>query len=263
MGYVLLVTVESKKPVQLWVTGWDTKIPNCVYFDRLYKNRPDGLFVGREQLRFSLPIEPEALQLRALDGQTGTANGIIIEKQVAYEPLNTTFTGFKRDDYDDFLLFSKVRAKYGGTWDVGIKKSPRGLWTCDVVDVITSIDPKNYGMPVDTPASIDHLTRVEFWVLKELHTRTVTNRMVIDLHEFGHLYFDTDDEFICDEFATQTAWSIGFGKYEIEATLIRLFGNCQCPTECDGENCKNCPCRERVERTEAMYDQLNSLPDLN
>ena len=82
MGYVLLITVESKKPVKLWVVGKDTIVPNCVYFDRNYANRPDGLFQGKETLRFPLPIEPEKIEIKAIDELSGSANGIRIDKRI-------------------------------------------------------------------------------------------------------------------------------------------------------------------------------------
>jgi hypothetical protein len=265
MGYTLLVTVESAKPVQLWINGIDKLVPNCTYFDRNYANRPDGLFQGKEVLRFPLPIEPENIQIKAIDGITRRANGIKLGRQVECVDLNATFHGFKRDDYDDFLLFAKIMAKYGGSWGVGSYKSPRGLWRCEVVDMITSIEPENFGEPLDTPASMDHATGTIYWCVDDLRRRTVTNRMVIALHEFRHYEGNTTDEKECDRFALEKAWGMGFSKFEIEYTMIRLFGDCVCPTPCDGPwNCNpQCPCRERVERTELMYNRLMSLPDLN
>jgi hypothetical protein len=265
MGYVLLVTIESKKPVKLWVVGKDTLVPNCVYFDRNYSNRPDGLFQGKEVFRFPLPIEPENIEIKATDSQMGNSGSIKVDTKVECIPLNTVFSSFKRDDYDDFLLFAKIMAKYGGTWGVGTYKSPRGLWKCEVVNAITSIEKEDFGEVVDTPASMDHTTGTMYWVVEDLHTRTVPNRFVVALHEFYHYIGRTTDEKECDHFSVEKAWSMGFSKFEIEFTMVRLFGDCVCPHPCDGAwNCDpNCPCRERAERTELTLDQLNAYPDLN
>lgn len=251
-GYVLLVEIESKKPVQLWVTGIDTVIDNCCYFDRMYTNRPDGLFQGRQWLRFPLPIAPKDIEVTAVNGLTNNPDGIKVLKlrriplkqgKLPTDPLRL-----------DELQFACELAQYGGMWKQGTYTSPRGLWKTHIVSEIQNLDDPKLG-PVNTPASVNRKTGERYWVQDALRNLTVPNIFFVDFHEGEHFHSGTHDETQCDLRACQAAYNYGFGKYEIQATLIRLFG------DCDEKKDKNCG--EKLNRAIKVQNWLQAQPDLN
>jgi len=251
-GYVLLVEVESKKPVQLWINGCDTVIDNCCYFDRMYTNRPDGLFQGRKWLRFPLPIAPKGIEVKAVNGLTNNPDGIKIHNlrsmplkqgKMPTDPLRL-----------DFLQLTSEFAQFGGVWTQGTYLSPRGLWKMHIVSEIQNLDDPKLG-PVNTPASVNRKTGEKYWVQDAVRNLTVPNRFFVDYHEGEHFESGTHDEAQCDLRACQAAYNYGFGKYEIQATLIRLFG------DCDEKKDKNC--NEKLNRAIKVQNWLQAQPDLN
>ncbi len=252
MGYVLLALVESKNLVNLRIKGTEKDIPNCYYFDRTFQNRSDGLFQGVAWLKFPMPIENEHIELEAIDDRTGKASGIKI-KDIKSIPLKTVPYP-NRTDILDFVAFCQDIAKYGGSWEQGTYQSPKGLWKMYLVKEIRNLDSPLLEV-VNTPASMNKETGEMYWVQSELQKISVCNRFVACMHELFHYLTGTDSEEECDIYACEMAYCYGFGKYEIEATLIRFFGDCQPSTDAG--------CEEKENRVELMDAWLRSVPDLN
>jgi hypothetical protein len=252
-GYVLLVEVESKKPVQLWINGCDTVIENCCYFDRMYTNRLDGLFQGRKWLRFPLPIEPKGIEVKAVNGLTNNPDGIKIHKLLSM-PLNQGKIPEQDTLMVDFMQFTCDIAQYGGMWSQGTYLSPRGLWKMHLVSEIQNLDDPKLG-PVNTPASVNRKTGEIYWVQDAIRNLTVPNRFFVNYHEENHFGTGSQDEAECDNWACNMTHAYGFGKYEIQATLIRLFG------DCDEKKDKNCG--EKLNRAIKVQNWLQAQPDLN
>lgn len=251
--YVLWALIESERPVDLQILGYERSMPNTFYFNRIYANRPDGLFQGKEWLRFPLPIVPDKLEMLCLDRRTGAGEGIKILK-LGSKPLVQLPLLERSPEMVEFVQFALWVAKYGGILGFGSNYSKNGLWH---MEVVREIRQKDFYLPgvshkIETPASTSHVNGDIFLVRDDIESISVCNRFVIMCHEVFHFRKNTKDEFACDMFAIQTAYRLGFGKSEIDATLPRLFGNCV------GEKCRE------IEQRAAMVNQwLQMQPDLN
>jgi len=231
-GYKLFLTVNSISPIELMMVGYEENKPNTVHFYRQYgdKNFENvGLFQGTQTFEFPFPISPKKLKIKVFDNITSSTNGIKIVK-IKHTKLNRSLSLSFKPHVQEFIDFALDFATKCGYVELGEYESKTGLYSIVFDEYVRKWEDSSNDI-IFTPARIDHKTGIIEVGKHYFDQLTITNRLMILIHEFSHFYFNTKDETECDILACTVCLKLGFSKTECMYSVARLFDNCG--NQCD------------------------------
>lgn len=236
---LLKVRLYSEYPCILRMKGFDSKIPDSVYFNRGL-GTPKNKFVGEKEFCFPMPLSPKRLIFEASCDNKENKVEIIDIKQARLKQADY----WLRPDDEEFVKFAtefSVKSSYApiGMYELESEAEKGRRFILMYADELDGNDT--------TPARISRTTGIiEINRQKFLHF-SIPMRLIILLHEYIHWRNNTRIELECDFNAINLLLKMGFPKTEIMYAFTKVFKG-----------------KEHLEgRVEKIYNFIHKFPDLN
>jgi hypothetical protein len=209
----LSITFNLAKPGVLSVRIFEKGKDHTVYFDRKYGSEQEPA-KGKFTLDFPFPTP---FQRVGIDVSGSTVKAQILDIQaLSLVSRNPDVKPTTRD----FIRFAQEFAQSAGYVQPATYGSDCGKFAISYLPVIRDYKTQRV---IPTPARINHHTGLIEASRKDFPKLTVTNRMMILLHEYVHYANDTIDETECDLLSVKTCLDLGYSKIECLYAISKLF----------------------------------------
>jgi hypothetical protein len=252
---LLELDIQVDVPCPLLIKGFDGMNVNTTYFEKGFHS--DKVVKGTVKYMFPMPLTPEILFVSITNKKTGDSKGIKV--------VNATRFTLKTDE---FVSRNKKLQDFVRFWIPFCEKAgylPTGDYSMPDKEIFVKYSPYikdlRTGGELKTPARVfrkgneQYGKRVGEMEFSRNHfiRMTIPMRIMSGLHEAGHYFLDTSDEFECDKFAYNIYRQLGFSKNEAITAMTKIF----MPFEMSNgvsEKWKN----EMNNRTKKMYKYINN-----
>ena len=220
----VFVTVEATNPCNLKLQAVDEYHYNSVYAN-INQGWDNDKFKGRKEFEIKLPLSPKSLLLRVWCSK-GDRNVKVTRVRLAPLPLkqipNLT------PELVDFIRYAGKFAQQAGY--LPTRRRPYMSKSGRVVIYYFDQLLEN-GRPSKTPARVERRTGNIEVNAQMFRNYSIPMRMYILLHEKGHNYLRTTDEFEADDFALKIYEALGFPRIEAVYSFTKVFHNPMTPEQ--------------------------------
>ena len=209
--------VDYRQPITLQIVGYDVDRPKTLYFDRTHWEDQPGIC----KLEFPLAVSPKRLAINFYNVTNGDER--------AYDVVGAMSSNLKqkRDarihpQTLQFFEFAKWFCKNAAYLPPGVYRDRKRKFK--IIYYGGGIVDKKEG-EIDTAARADHETNDIEFSKEWFKDFTVPAAIVISLHEYIHLAWNTWDETEADLRAVDVALCYGLPKTECLYAFTRIFSN--------------------------------------
>ena len=198
----VVIPLESKEPVELFIIGYDPRSPNTEYFSRRIEIN------GEDEVEFNCPQSPNILKVIIWS----TGSGKFTVPGINYFPLDTINNFIESASQPDTRFIEKFSRRAGRLPANRFYRHRGAHFKIHYLPVIRNDKGKEH----PTPARI-HVTLPIIQVSKKHFKKmTVPARIAILLHEYSHNFmnYDQDNEFEADENAMDMYTQLRYPKLE-------------------------------------------------
>jgi len=217
------ITCTGKKEFRVWAEDYGKK--NSRYADRIVKVE------GSRTIHINFPVSPKALFLGVLNAQNPKDTEFVVTTMEA--PL-TTYNIWLDEKTKRFLtlaMYFSQTCGFSAASDRGrMFRSGNDEFAIRYYNLIP--DPKT-GDPMNTPASVGHLTGIINAAKVKMDQFTIPMRMIILLHEYSHKYknprigLEIGNEMGADINALYIYLGLGFSKVDAILVFANIFYKAQ------------------------------------
>lgn len=219
LTYEFNVQCTGKLPMDIQLIAYDETKPHTVFMDRF------RVISSKEPVRLicRMPLSPQVTTFDIVNHGTNNDNGIKpLDKKVS--PVKTNLKAFPYWDkkVSRFVKFAKYFCMRAGYLSEGTYVSDEKDFVIFYNKQIQNLDN---GAIMNTPARIDANTGQIEVSQQKFRELTIAGRMAILLHEFCHVYQNSNkrDEEEADRRAAMIYLGLGFPRVEILNVFAEVF----------------------------------------
>lgn len=217
------VTVEANKPCNIKLQAVDEYHYNSVYAN-INHGWDNDKFKGRKEFEIKLPLSPKSTLLRVWcsNGDKNLKVTRVRLGPLPIKPINLS------PEMVDFIRYAGRFVQKAGY--LATRRRPYISKSGKVVIYYYNQLLEN-GIPSKTPARVERSTGNIEVNAEMFRNYSIPMRMYIMLHEKGHNYLRTTNEFEADDFALKIYEALGFPRIEAVYSFTKVFHNPMTPEQ--------------------------------